>query len=298
MGGAVLIGDGENAADGGRGGVEKRAGGRNDLEDTVGLLEQVPQLVTGNGHDRKVYAGDVTDNRAIPFLAAFNDIESHLRETLGAKKTDSFRWMVDQANKRHLISEDQAADLREFGDLRNAISHGRYTDDLRPIAEPLPETVAEIEHIRDILRDPPLALTVLGPQEVRTFSPTAPIGTVLAVIRDTEISQFPVYDNGRSVDLLTTNTIARWVAADLDDNDHLDARSVAEVLRYAESTDRAVFLPRDVTAQAALDAMTMPGKDGSLPRAGLITEDGRKDQRPIRVIGGSDIARLMEAVDS
>ena len=110
--------------------------------------------------------------------------------------------------------------------------------------------------------------------------------------------QHILQSEGFKVDLLTTNTIARWVAADLDDNDHLDARSVAEVLRYAESTDRAVFLPRDVTAQAALDAMTTPGKDGSLPRAGLITEDGRKDQRPIRVIGGSDIARLMEAVDS
>lgn len=240
----------------------------------------------------------MTDNRAIPFLAAFNDIESHLREALGAKKSDSFRWMVGQAHKRHLISEDQAADLREFGDLRNAISHGRYTDDLRPIAEPMPETVTEIEHIRDILRDPPLALSVLGPQEVRTFSPTAAIGSVLKVIRETQISQFPVYDNGTSVDLLTTNTIARWVAADLDDNDHLDARSVAEVLRYAESTDRAVFLPRDVTAQATLDAMTTPAKDGTLPRAGLITEAGRKDQRPIRVIGGSDIAVLMEAVDS
>lgn len=245
--------------------------------------------------------GGVSDqtpsNRAIPFLAAFNDIEAYLRESLGAKKSDSFRWMVDQAKRRHLVSEDQADDLKEFGELRNAISHGLYTDDMRPIAEPLPETVAEIDFIRNILRNPPIALAVLGNHDVKVFSPADDIRGVLKIIRTTQISQFPIYDQGRFVDLLTTNTIARWVANDLDDNDHLDAISVAEVLHYAESNDRAVFLPRDVTAQEVLDALTTPAKDGSLPRAALLTEHGKKSQRPIRVVGGSDMAVLMDAVE-
>ena len=237
-------------------------------------------------------------NRAIPFLAAFNDIEAHLRGLLNAKKSDNFRWMVDQAVRRHLISEDHAGNLKEFAELRNAISHGQYTEDMRPIAEPLPETVADIERIRDILRDPPTALGVLGHHEVRTVAPDDDIREALRVIRTTTISQLPIYDNGRCTGILTTNTIARWVAADLDDNDHLDARSVAEVLDWAEDNDRAVFLPKDVLAQEAIDALTTPRKDGSMPRAAIITEHGRKDQRPIRVIGGSDIAVLMEAVDS
>ncbi|GAB3647154.1 CBS domain-containing protein [Corynebacterium nasicanis] len=237
-------------------------------------------------------------NRAIPFLAAFNDIEAHLRELLSAKKTDNFRWMVDQAVRRHLISEQHAVDLREYGELRNAISHGRYTDDMRPIAEPLPETVADIERIRLLLRDPPTALGVLGHHEVRTVAPDDDIREALRVIRSTTISQLPIYEGGRCIGILTTNTIARWVAADLDDNDHLDARTVAEVLDWAEDNDRAIFLPRGVLAQEAVDALTKPRKDGSMPRAAIITEDGRTDQRPIRVIGGSDIAVLMEAVDS
>ena len=56
--------------------------------------------------------------------------------------------------------------------------------------------------------------------------------------------------------------------------------------------------PSAVLAQEAIDALTTPRKDGSMPRAAIITEHGRKDQRPIRVIGGSDIAVLMEAVDT
>lgn len=238
----------------------------------------------------------MTENRAIAFLAAFNDIETHLRETLDAKKSDSFRWMVDQAKRRHLVSERHGDDLKEFAELRNAISHGQYTTDFRPIAEPLPETVAEIEHIRDLLRDPPTALGVLGQHEVQVFAPGDDIRQVLRVVRTTTISQFPIYDQARYVDLLTTNTIARWVAADLDDNEHLDARTVAEVLRFAEGSDRAVFLPREATAQHAFDALTTPAKDGSLPRAAVITEHGKVHQRPLRIIGGADLALLLDVV--
>lgn len=237
-------------------------------------------------------------NRAIPFLAAFNDIEDFLRDLLNAKKSDNFRWMVDLAARKHLLSDEHADDLKEFAELRNAISHGLYTEDMRPIAEPLPETVAEIERIRDLLRDPPKALGVLGHHDVHTFSPGDDIREALRIIRKTRISQFPIYEGGRFVALLTTNTIARWVAADLDDNDHLDASSVAEVLDWAEENDRAVFLAKDVLAQEAIDALTTPRKDGSLPRAVILTEEGRKDQRPIRVIGGSDLAELLDAVNN
>ena len=38
------------------------------------------------------------------------------------------------------------------------------------------------------------------------------------VIKDKDFSQIPIYDEGRFTALLTTNTIARWVAGDLSDN--------------------------------------------------------------------------------
>lgn len=235
-------------------------------------------------------------NRAIPFLAAFNEIEQYLRQELNAKKSDGFSWMVRLAHRKHLLRDSHSEALQAFADLRNAISHGTYRDH-RPIAEPLPETVAEISRIRDLLLDPPLALSVLGPHKVHSFAPEDDVRQSLQIIRTTEISQFPIYEQGSFVDLLTTNTIARWVAADLDDNDHLDARTIAEVLAYAEHNDRASFLPRTATAQEVIDELTTPARDGSLPRAALLTEHGRIDQQPLRVIGGSDVATLLEAVE-
>lgn len=235
-------------------------------------------------------------NRAIPFLAAFNDIENHLRNELSARKSDGFSWMVRLAARKSLISDTHSEALQAFADLRNAISHGTYRDH-RPIAEPLPETVDEISRIRALLLDPPLALNVLGPHQVQSFSPEDDVRQALGIIRQSTISQFPIYEGDTFRALLTTNTIARWVAADLDDNDHLDARSIGEVLDFAEDNDDAVFLSRQATAREVLEELTVPDRSGRLPRAVLITEHGRRDQRPIRVIGGSDLAFLLEAVE-
>ena len=230
---------------------------------------------------------------AVTFLAAFNDIEAHLRSELNAKRSDSFRWMVRLAEKKHLISKEHAEALDDYAELRNAISHGQYNN-LRPIADPRPDTVKTIEKIRDFLINPPIALNVLSPQKVKSFHLDDPITRALEIVRTTEISQFPVYQssNGSSeyVALLTTNTIARWVASDLADNAHLDARSIEEVLNYAESSDLAVFLPRTTTAQAVVDVMSAP----ELPWSVIITEHGKPHEKPLRVITGRDMRTLLE----
>lgn len=235
---------------------------------------------------------DTPADPAVAFLAAFNDIEAHLRSQLNAKRSDSFRWMVRLAEKKHLISAQQSEALDAFAELRNAISHGPYNN-LRPIADPRPDTVAMIQHLRDLLLDPPVALQALPPQTVRTLQVGDPIADALRIIRTTEISQFPVYDGGSYVALLTTNTIARWVAADLSDNSILDASTVAEVLDYAESSDSAVFMPRTATAQEVIDVMTGP----ELPWSVIVTEHGKPSQKPLRLISGRDMRSLIELVE-
>ncbi len=229
---------------------------------------------------------------AVAFLAAFNDIEAHLRSELNAKRSDSFRWMVRLAEKKHLISSTQAESLDAFAELRNAISHGQYNN-FKPIADPRPDTIDSIEQIRDLLINPPVALQVLSRQKVQLLKLDDPISDALDIVRSTEISQFPVYDGKKYVSLLTTNTIARWVAADLQDNHKLDARTVREVLDYAETSDSATFMPRTATAQEVIDVMT----GSELPWSVIITEHGEEHQTPLRIISGRDMRALIEFVD-
>ncbi|AIT61192.1 CBS domain-containing protein [Corynebacterium doosanense] len=236
-----------------------------------------------------------TGQRATEFLAAFNAIEQELRDRLRAKDSDGMSWLSRKAGERRLLTPGDAGDLQEYSQLRNAISHGEYTDDLRPIADPLPETVAHLQLIRNRLLDPPTALGVLGNQEVRTVSPGEDIREVLHIIAGTDISQLPVYEGRQYVGLLTTNVIARWVAADLGDNSQLDARTVREVLEFAESSDFAVFLPRTATARETIDALTHPDTQKRLPVVAILTEHGKDSQAPIRVVGNSDLMELVKA---
>ena len=231
-------------------------------------------------------------NRAVAFLAAFNDVEGFLREALGAKKSDSFRWMCSQAAKRGLITWEQSTDLKEYAELRNAISHGEYRD-FKPIAEPLPETVAALEHFRDVLLKPVTALEVVGQnQKVVTFSPADAVRDALHAIRESGHTQFPIYDGGVCVGLLTTNAIARWIAVALQDDDTVGSTSISEALKLSGQHDHPVFLARTAPAAAAIEALTTPLKSGALPRLAIITEHGNADQRPIAVVGPTDIPAL------
>lgn len=192
-------------------------------------------------------AASASPSRAVEFLATFNDIEAFLREELGAKKTDSFKWMARQASQRGIITQDHAADLREFAELRNAISHGEYQD-FRPIAEPLPETVQEIQRIRDALIQPALAVGVVG-----------------------------------------------WVAAELETGNTIDSTTIATALELSGQHDTAVFLSQSATAAGAVEALTTPLDSGALLRLAIITPDGTDKQRPIAVVGATDIPALSAA---
>lgn len=234
--------------------------------------------------------------RAVEFLAAFNSIEAFLREQLDAKKSDSFKWMTTEAASRGILSREQADDLKEYAELRNAISHSEYRD-FKPIAEPLQETVDDISRLRDSLLRPTLALQVVGQGgKVVTFSPSDRVRDALASIRETGHTQFPIYEGGSCVGLLTANTIARWVAEELARGDTVGTTTIDSALGLSGHHDQAVFLPRTATAAAAVDALSAPFASGARPRIAIITEHGRADQRPIAVIGPTDIPELTQAI--
>lgn len=228
---------------------------------------------------------------AVEFMTAFNDIEAFLRQQLRARNSDSFKAMVGWAERDHLITSAHHVALDAFSDLRNSITHGSYRDG-RAIADPRPDVIAEIQAIRGLLLDPPVAMTVLEQQQVRTLRPGDSVNAALEIIRSTSISQIPIYEGRTFVALLTTNTIARWVAADLAADDRIDAQTITDMLRYAEASDNCDFLPRTATALEVIDQLTGP----ALPWSVIITETGEQHQRPLRVISGHDVGTLLDSV--
>lgn len=209
---------------------------------------------------------------AAEFVAAYNDIENFLRGKLNRTKKEKFYVLVDDYASRYPLPRHYQLSLSAFADLRNAISHQRYRQG-RPIADPRPDTIADIQQIRDFLLAPPLAIEALDEtQELRVLSPGASIAEALAYVNEFNYSQFPIYDGSTYVGMLTTNTIARWLAKEFNAyDDEATTTTVSEVYECRErKTDIGVYAPQDTTTPQAIELLT----DTSTPAIALIFTDG------------------------
>jgi hypothetical protein len=230
------------------------------------------------------------------FMAAFNEIEDHLRHVLGVDQHTEFSTLVNRfADKKHLTRYQRAA-LAAFGSLRNAIAHSRYFGG-RPIADPVTEIVQEIERLRDLLTEPPKALSVVRGQQVKTVHPHDDLGVALSLVREFDYSQLPVYDGDAYVALLTTNAIARWLAAQLGANEGLaETAPIRQVLEFAEQQDRGILRPRTLTTGEAIYLLEHGVRNTGPVAALVITQTGRSQERPLAVLVRDDLPALYESV--
>lgn len=186
--------------------------------------------------------------------------------------------------------------LLAFAHPRNAISHSRYYEG-QPIAEPVLAVVEQIERLRDQIKAPPTALAVLGVMDVCVAHPDEPISSALEHVRRFDFSQLPVYDDSGYVDVLTTNTIARWLSHQLTTNGELtkDA-TVSQALEFAEPYECALLVHRNITASEAIDRLRYGGPGRTPVTALIVTDNGRREEVPLAVIPTYDLSALTEAL--
>src|SRR5699024_11980819 len=81
-------------------------------------LPHLPPSPTRRASDLDVTSDARPGGNATNFLAAFNDIEAHLRRNLKARPSDGFKWMVNLSHRKHRLSDAQRSALIAFSDLR------------------------------------------------------------------------------------------------------------------------------------------------------------------------------------
>jgi predicted transcriptional regulator len=231
------------------------------------------------------------------FLAAFNEIEDCFRAASGTDEHVGFSQMARAYADKKRLPLPQRDALLAFASLRNAITHGRFYDG-HPIAEPVPEVVDQIEQLRDQIKSPPKALTVLGVMDVCLARPDEPISAVLEHVRRFDYSQLPVYGETGCVGILTTNAIARWLAHQLTINKGLaEEEPVSQVLCFAEPHERALLVRRSITASQAIDRLSHGGEAGIPVTALIITDNGKNAEKPLAVIVADDLPALTAALE-
>lgn len=243
--------------------------------------------------------GGAADSATDRFLDAYASIERVLRRSVGDGTADSFASLVGRAAKHNSIVRRFQTDLRELGDLRNAIVHER--SDGHPIAEPFRSTVDLIEKIARLVDDPPLALSIVGQMSVQTCSPTATVAEAAMQMRAGDFSQLPVVEERRTIGLLTAETITRWLASQLsaDGGVILAEHTVEEVLPHTESPDgQWTIVPRTASVFEVLDLFEHSFTAGQELDAVLFTDRGTADQAILALAAVYDVPRLYRAITS
>jgi predicted transcriptional regulator len=230
------------------------------------------------------------------FMRAYNEIDGFTRSAVGADRRVRF---VDVARSYAAAKNLPAAQLdllRIFGDLRNALAHSEYRGSY-PIAEPIHQIVDDIEQLRDKIKTPPKAIDQLEAREVCVAHLDEPLSKALEHVRGFDYSQLPVYDQGRYHGILTTNSIARWLARHIADNRASGDPLVRDILvDFSESTDRAILVDQSITVAQAIYKLNHGSPDRTPVNALIITEHGSITDHPLRVVVVYDLPILTAAM--
>jgi len=224
------------------------------------------------------------------FLDACAQIEQTLKARHRLEGVHGFGEVVRAVRDRDSVVRRYRDALSAFAELRNAISHHSYQGGL-PIAVPLRTTVEAAKRVRQEIERP------LSAGQVVTGTPmiasiTDPLREVLGRMTEESFSQVPLYRGDEFAALLTTNAVARWVAANLDEDGIalLEGATAAAVLAFAEGHEVAEAVARTTPAATVLERLT----SSSPPLAVLVTHNGRLSERPLGVLVAADVPRLLE----
>jgi predicted transcriptional regulator len=228
--------------------------------------------------------------RADRFLASYRKLENDLLDDI-RETYRPFKNLVEQSERPAVQSYENQ--LKQYGKLRNSIVHHEHEDE-QPIADPREDVVQEFQRIVEQITDPP----GLQPfcHEVYTTSPSSGIGGVVEQMESEDFSQMPVVDDGEVIAVLTSNTIARWVGAELHQGGEgllVTDASVENALPYTERNDNYTFLHRSANLYEAHAHFQIEDNPRELPDAVLITHDGKASQSLLGIITPYDLADLV-----
>ncbi|TSJ64951.1 CBS domain-containing protein [Allobacillus salarius] len=238
----------------------------------------------------KERGGTMPDN-SDRYLAAFNRIEKALRTQVGSDEYQTFSFMVREASKKNAVVKRYDNDLREFADLRNAIVHNS-TNPAFTIAEPHDSTVEKIKMIEEEIIHPKKVFPTFQ-KEVIIFQAKDSLAKILKIIREHAITQFPVYEDGKFLGLLSESGITNWLSKNVkEDIISLVETELHQVVSHEEEQQNYQFVDRDMSIYDAKEIFKDNLDQGVRIDALMITENGKEDEGFLGIMTRWDFLRI------
>jgi predicted transcriptional regulator len=231
------------------------------------------------------------ESNADQFLALYRRLENHLQKEQQEDATTTFRTLLSKSENRAVNRYHHQ--LKRYGDLRNSIVHHEY-EEKQPIADPRQDVIDEFREIVESVTNPPGLSPFL--REVYTATPSDDIGEVVEKMETENFSQMPIIQDEEVIAVLTTNTIARWVGAELHQDGSgllVTETRVGDVLPHTEREDNYTFVPRTANLYEAYQAFQIEQNMRELPDAALITQNGRATESLLGIITPFDLPDLV-----
>jgi predicted transcriptional regulator len=230
------------------------------------------------------------DETSSRYLDAFNAIEKWLRDQTPGSERYDFPNLIDLVSERHHGVRRHASKLKELNRFRNFVVHDFSQN--KAMAVPTTWAADLISAVRRELLSPEPLLSFAA-KPVATCQPSDPITLAVTKMRDGKFSQIPVCENSRCLGLLTAETIARWLSAELPVKGGLvEEQPISEVLAHQEDPDNHTFVNRSANVDEALAAFEAFMARGKRLDAVLITQNGRSTEGLLGIVTINDVPTL------
>lgn len=229
------------------------------------------------------------------FLNAYAAIEQEMKRLLKLKHHRRFFELIDKAARLNPVIDRYRFDLREYGELRNAIVHDRADGEI--IAEPNDATTIRIEKIAALFLEPP-TVAPLFLKEVLTLDTGNPVLRAIRELSRLSYTQAPIMAEGKIAGLLTSNMIVRWMGMSLAENTFdLDNTTLGDVLELVGAEDNFELVAVDTSLVDITDLFYRRQQEGRKLEAVLITRGGASAEPPLGIITKRDLPRVYRALE-
>lgn len=229
------------------------------------------------------------------FLNAFSAIEHEIKRILKLKEHRRFFELVDKGSRVDPVIERYRFDLKEFGELRNAIVHDRSGGEI--IAEPNDSAVSQIEHIARLLLEPP-QVAPLFLKEVLVLEASDPVSRAIRELSRMSYTQVPVLKEGKTICLLTSNMIVKWMGLSLlNSTFDIDNTTLHDVVEMVGHEPNYEVVAVNKSLFEIPDLFYRWQQEGKKLEAVLITRSGELTEPLLGIITNRDLPLVHRALE-
>ncbi len=227
------------------------------------------------------------------FIGIYNQIDAYMRKSLSVEKYVDHSHLIRRMADQNKIFGQYLNELLTFADLRNVLDHNPYRIQAHPMAEPHEYIVKRYEEIKNLLFDPPKALSVAVKGSV-IYSTTLDANAIeiMQVMNDKLYTHIPIMEDGKLVGIFSENVVLHYLVKNRDSLITSDTKikEFADFIPISKNrTEVFLFLPRDTLLTDVNTIFNAGLRDGKRIAVVYITETGNQKEKILGMITPWDL---------